>query len=223
MLREEKLYPIVERWMKKQFLCFKTAINTGIKYSRIDVVGVRDIGGNLSGDIETISIEVKRGSAPFATACGQALGYKIYANRVYLADYRKDNFSYEEIFIASNLGIGLIQIIDGKCQEVLTSPFYHPMPDLNLLILEKLTLGKCQICGSFFETGDIKHVFSNLSKENLKKAIKDKKGMMFWNYEVADRKHRLGIKPTPDGTTYERRFICSECIEIFFSQTVDKK
>lgn len=71
MNQERKLYPIVEKWMKKQFFCFKTAINRGVKYGRIDIVGIRDVGGDLSGEIETISIEVKRGSEPFATACGQ--------------------------------------------------------------------------------------------------------------------------------------------------------
>jgi hypothetical protein len=58
--KESKLYPIVERWLRKHHHCFKTATNKGIKYSRIDVIGVRDVGGDLSGEIETISVEVKR-------------------------------------------------------------------------------------------------------------------------------------------------------------------
>ena len=66
--KEAKLYPLVEKWMKKHFLCFRTAINTGLRHGRIDVLGVRDIGGSLSGEIEIISIEVKRGAEAFATA-----------------------------------------------------------------------------------------------------------------------------------------------------------
>jgi hypothetical protein len=56
---EKDLYPLVEKWMKRHFLCFKTAINTGLKYSRVDVLGIRDVGGDLSGEVETIVIEVK--------------------------------------------------------------------------------------------------------------------------------------------------------------------
>ena len=153
--KEAKLYPIVEKWMKKHFLCFRTAINTGLKHGRIDVVGVRDVGGDLSGEIETISIEVKRGTEAFATSSGQALGYKIYANRVYLADVRSESFSHEEISIASNLGIGLIQIKNGKCSEIISSPFYNPMTSLHLSVIEKLALGKCQLCNTFFELGDV--------------------------------------------------------------------
>ncbi len=218
MSREQKLYPIVERWMKRQFLCFRTSINTGLKHSRIDVVGVRDVGGDLSGDVETISIEVKRGSEPFATACGQALGYKIYANRVYLADVRTGSFSYDEIGIASQLGIGLIQIKNNACREILTSPSYVPMPSMNLRLLEKLRLGKCQFCGSFFETSDLKsgRHYSKLTSENLKKAVREKKGLIFWNYEVAKRKDKLGIRQT-DYDTVERRFICPDCVEVFIS------
>jgi hypothetical protein len=220
---EKKLYPLVEKWMRRHFLCFRTAVNTGLRYSRIDVVGVRDVGGDLSGDVETISVEVKRGAEPFATACGQALGYKIYANRVYLADIRTDSFSHEEVGIASQLGIGLIQIKNNSCKEILTSPSYAPMNSMNLRLLEKLRLGKCQFCGSFFETGDLEHGKwrSKLSKEDLNKAIKERKGLIFWNYEVAERKDRLGIRQTDD--TYERRFVCPDCVEVFISPLSNKK
>ncbi len=90
----------------------------------------------MSGDTETISIEVKRGSEPFATACGQALGYRIYANRVYLADKREGSFN------------------------------------------------------------------------------SDQKRMIFWNYEVARRMEKYAAKRD---MVYERRFVCPECIEVFFS------
>ena len=95
--------------MKGHFRCFATATNTGLAYSRPDVTGVRDIGGDLSGEVESIIIEVKRGgSQSFATASGQALGYRVYANRVYLAEARAKTFNADEIQIASHRGIGLI-------------------------------------------------------------------------------------------------------------------
>ena len=223
---EAKLYPIVEKWMKKQFLCFKTATNTGLRHSRLDVVGVRDVGGDLSGEIETISIEVKNESEPFATSCGQALGYKIYANRVYLADVRKDVFTNDEIRIASHLGIGLIQIQKNlMCKEILSSPFYAPMLSMNLLLMEKISLGKCQMCGSIFEIGkrgDRNH-WTNLSRESLEKALRDEKGFMFWNYEVAKRKSQSRVRILKTDTTFERRYICPDCVYSVMSQMINKK
>ena len=162
---EKTAYPVVEKWMKRHFLCFKTATNTGLRHSRVDVIGVRDIGGDLSGDVETIAIEVKRGLDPFATASGQTLGYNVYANRVYLADRKAKKFSQDELQIASHLGIGLIRIQDTKCTEVLSSPFYGPIRRLNLLLLDQLGLGRCQLCGCFFETGGTKRECSKLTRE----------------------------------------------------------
>jgi len=215
---EKSLYPIVEKWMKKHFLCFKTAINTGLKYSRVDVLGIRDVGGDLSGEVETIVIEVKRGTEPFATASGQALGYKVYGNRVYLADYRQRSFSQEEISIASHLGIGLIKIWGNSCTEVLSSPYYSPITKLNLMLLEKMRLGICQFCGSVFETGSETTPYSKVAHESLSSAIRNNKGMVFWNREVAHRKNKLGIRVSNRYETYERRFICPDCMCYLVSQ-----
>jgi hypothetical protein len=209
--RENLIYPVVERWVKRHFLCFKTATNTGLRHSRVDVIGIRDVGGDLSGQVHTIAVEVKKEGSPFATASGQTLGYNVYANRVYLAELRKEAFSFEEMDIASHLGIGLIQIQNRKCIEVLSSPFYTPIRRLNLLLLDQLGLGRCQLCESFFETGGIKRKYANMTREDVQKAIEKGKGLIFWNYEVAARKHKLGIRVAQD-TTYERRFICPECV-----------
>lgn len=62
--KESDLYPIVERWMQRHFHCFKTVIDKGLRYERIDMFGVRDVGGDLSGEVETIAIEVKKGRTP---------------------------------------------------------------------------------------------------------------------------------------------------------------
>lgn len=144
-VKESDLYPIVESWLRENHLCFKTARNKGLKYSRIDVIGVKDVGGDLSGEVETIAVEVKRGTEPFAKASGQALANKVYANRSYLADLRDKQFSPDEINIASHLGIGLIHIQNRECKEVLSSPYYKPIEKLNLGLLENLALGKCQL------------------------------------------------------------------------------
>ena len=216
---ENTLYPVVERWMRRKFSCFATAVNKGLRHGRIDVIGVRDIGGDLSGAIETIGIEVKRGSFPFANACGQTLGYNVYVNRVYLADLREEGFNRDEEQIASHLGIGLIQVRRGKCAEILSSPFYEPIENLNLRLLETLGLGKCQLCASVFELGfSAKNRYGRLSRENLPRAIKQELGLMFWNREVAERKNKLGLRVTKDGLTNERRFFCPDCIGYVFAQ-----
>ncbi|AFM14194.1 hypothetical protein [Turneriella parva] len=218
-MHEQKLYPIVARWLKTTHKCFKVGVNTGLSFSRIDVIGVRDTGGDLSGEIETISVEVKRGTEPFATASGQAFGYNVYANRVYLADYRRNGFSRDELDIAGHLGIGLIQIKNRACLEVLSSPRYMPIPRLNLLLLEKLCLGKCTFCNSMFEIGKGKmNLWSKMIRENLPKAITEKKGLTFWNRELAKRKALLGVRSGHDEITYERRFICPDCITNFFAR-----
>jgi hypothetical protein len=209
---EKRNYPIVQRWLKRHFLCFKTAINKGLSYSRVDVIGVRDVGGQLSGEVQTIAIEVKQEGWPFATTTGQTLGYNVYANRVYLAESRKEPFSTDEMDIASHLGVGLIQIRNGKCSEILSSPFYAPIRRLNLRLLESLGLGRCQFCESFFETGKAQDLWANVIKEDVNKAIGEGKGVVFYNQEVADRKRKIGLTTLRKGDTYERRFVCSDCV-----------
>jgi hypothetical protein len=214
-LTEKRLYPVVERWLRRHFKCFRTAINKGLSHGRIDVIGVRDMGGDLSGAIEVLGVEVKRGSFPFANACGQTLGYRVYAHRVYLADLRSEPFSSAQVHIASHLGIGLVQIKPSGCTEVVSSPVYQPIEQLHLRLLEALRLGRCQLCTSVFNIGPPNGeggTFSNLSREDVHKAIASEKGLMFWNDEVAERKRKLRVRLTDNGTTYERRFICPDCM-----------
>lgn len=216
---EKDLYPIVEEWLKKHLLCFKVESNTGSRHSRPDVIGIRDIGGDLSGEVQTIAVEVKKEGPPFATMSGQTLGYNVYANRIYLAQARNRAFTIDQMDIASHLGIGLIQVRGKTCHEVLSSPFYTPITRLNLRLLERLGLGRCQFCSSFFEIGGIKDHWSNMIRgeepsEGAAKTIQKKvKGLMFWNQAVADRKRRLGITKVEKGSSEERRFICPECVQ----------
>jgi hypothetical protein len=213
-LKEQDYYPLIDSWLKRYHHCFQTGINTGLSYGRIDVVGVKDVGGQLSGEIETISVEVKRKNEPFATACGQALGYKVYAHRVYLAAVREEGFTHEEITIANHMGIGLIQIKGKKSLEILSSPYFHPLTSMNLLLLEKLALGQCRLCGCFFAIGSIDSKFSNLTRTNIKTALEMKKGLMFWNHTVGLRKKKTHLwTPADNEFVYERRFICPDCIK----------
>ena len=145
----------------------------------------------------------------------------MYANRVYLADLREKGFTQDEILIASNLGIGLIQIKGKKCLEVLSSPFHLPITKMQSRLFESLRLGKCQLCDSIFAIGNAvaKNTWSNVSRENIMRAIDTKQGLMFWNHEVAERKRKLGIRGgKEDATSFERRFLCPDCIGNVLSQ-----
>lgn len=215
---ERNLYPVVERWMKKRFRCFKTEINFGLSCSRVDVLGVRDIGGDLSGDVETIGIEVKGGAEPFATASGQALGYQVYVNRVYLADVRQGEFKPNEIDIASHLGIGFIQIKGSQCREVLSSPHHNPIPRMSLELLDRMALGHCRFCGVYFGIGTEANRMSKVTRKSLKAALEKEKGFVFWNFELADRKRRLGMRNANNESSSERRYVCHECLKSVFSK-----
>ena len=72
---EQELYSSVESFAQSRLSCFSTAVDTGLRAGRIDVVGLRDTGGNLEGSGEVIAIEVKRGQQPFLTAIGQAASW----------------------------------------------------------------------------------------------------------------------------------------------------
>jgi len=177
---------------------------------------VRDIGGDLSGDVELVSVEVKAGNEPFATATGQALGYRIYAHRVYLADRREKTFTHDEIQIASHLGVGLLRISpdSGRVNEEMSSPHHHPILSMSLRMLEQIGLLPCALCRTFFRSGNTSSTkFTAVTRENLKLALRQQRGLMFWNRESAERKHKKKIRISDDGKTYERRFICRDCVE----------
>lgn len=221
-LLEKDYYPIVAKWLERQYNCFKTEINTGLEISRADVAGLRDTGGDLSGEIETIVIEVKRDKEAFATASGQAFGYSIYANRVYLADKRENGFTADEIMIANHLGIGLIQIDrNNKCQEVLTSPYYKPLTKFYKIFLKKLGYACCQFCDTYFALGFDNNKYSNVTRENIKKAVQEERGLMFWHRELDSRKSKIKKETRNKDLTYETRFLCGECTTLLFSDRIE--
>jgi hypothetical protein len=215
---ESALYPLVCIWLKDKFKCFDVRTVQGLRYSRPDVFGIRDVGGNYSGEIETIVVEVKRGTEPFATASGQARGYSVMANRVYLADKRTEGFTDREEQIASRLGVGLIQIHeDGQCNEVLSSPYHTPITGLWLEMLWKIGWGQCRICGTFVKSGPGTEV-----GESVLKAVAKRKGLRFWNGELAERKKELGLARRNEDRddSYQRRIICADCVQVLFSELV---
>jgi hypothetical protein len=150
--RERDLYSRVASYLRTAVGCSDTAIDTGLQLGRIDVIGVRGIGGDLSGEAETSAVEVKAGRQPFATSAGQADGYSVYAHRCYLVDLRigRQPFNGNEIDIASRLGIGLLALRPKGVREVLSAPRNEPIERLNLELLERLGYARCTIfCATF--------------------------------------------------------------------------
>ena len=133
-MAERDLYPSVRRWLSERYDCIDTFVDKGITYGRIDVSGIRHVGGHLTGASEFVAVEVKTDRQGFGTAVGQAAGYSVYADRCYLAAVRpEDGFSTDELAIAGHLGVGLLHLRRrgrGVVTESLTAPLRQPLPQL---------------------------------------------------------------------------------------------
>jgi hypothetical protein len=217
---EKDYYPWVARWAQQTLGCFETGTDTGLRHGRIDVVGLRDTGGRLSGRAEVVAIEVKRGTQPFATSIGQASGYSIYADRCYLAEFRRRGFVGEELSIAAQLGVGLIRISGSKrlrIAEVSSAPLRAPLEGLRLEVIEKLHHSLCTICGALFRRGERRNFRANVvgqqsSQRHVQRAVEQEKGLVYWLEEQAKR--------SPDSkkdVIYHRRYVCPDCIQALFA------
>jgi hypothetical protein len=216
-VNERDLYPRVADWARSHLGCFHTDIDKGLRLGRIDVVGIRDSGGRLSGRSEVISIEVKRGTQPFATSVGQAHGYSIYADRCYLAEMRDEPFSEDERAIASRLGVGLVRISGSqrvRITEVVSAPPNEPLEGLRLEIIEKVGYSLCTVCGCLFQRGTGNASWSNVVRQStragrLRTAADEAKGYVYWLREVAERNGAGDVY-------YHRRYVCSDCVTALF-------
>jgi len=210
--REHRLYPVVARYLNRRFECYATGLNRGTRHGRVDVVGLRDTGRDLSGAFEVIGVEVKAGYQPFSTAAGQAKGYSVYANRCYLADARLGPrpFTLDEIGIASALEIGLMAISHGRVNEVLAAPHKQPIEALQLELIEKLGCSACTLCGSLFLRSFDGTWSSEVSRAGLDKAAEREKGYIYWLFELAKRRRR-----DVRSYVYQRRYVCADCVRAF--------
>ena len=85
------------------------------------------------------------------------------------------------------------------------------------MLLHKLGLVKCQFCDTFFSLSDKNNHYSNVTRANIKKAIKDEKGLIFWKSELDDRKTKFKSAKRKKDYSYERRYLCWECTSLLFS------
>lgn len=223
-MKESDLYAPVEKWVKNHFGCFETGVNKGTGYGRVDIVGLRQVPGDLSADTEFICVEVKKGTQPFLNALGQAAAYSLYGDYSYLADYRPDGpFTEEERVLAERLGIGLIRINKQiQMSLVSTARQSHPVENLRLRIADQLGYVKCVICGTFFPRGDGKARWGNLqrhsdSRQKMITGVEDGKGLVFWP-EDASRQDLTHKKRHNDDLIYNRRFMCNTCADLLLNK-----
>jgi len=221
-MAEADLYPAVVKWLKKEQRCFEARANTGVQLGRIDAIGLRDTGRELTGDTELVAVEVKAGNQPFGTAAGQAHGYSAYADRCYLADLRTQPFSDDEKEIASHLHIGLIairQLARGfKVTEVLGAPRTLPIESRRLEVAEKLGYSRCTVCHSMFRRGTLVEWSANIRRQGIRggalaRAAEEEKGLVYW---LTERDTRSGVARR---LNYYRRYVCADCVSGLFSET----
>ena len=207
--RESTLYPVVEAYLKRRFGCFVTARNRGTRFGRLDVVGIRDTGRDLSGEFELIGVEVKAGYQPFSTSAGQAYGCSVFADRCYLADYRlgRQPFTAEETEIASALGVGLLALTRRRVTEILAAPQGKPIAGMRLELVEKLRFSLCTVCGTLFRRrGADTRSSTETSRAGLRRASRHDKGLVYWLPKLAER------RKDSRAYLYQRRYVCVDCV-----------
>lgn len=187
----------------------------------MDVIGVRGIGGDLSGSAETIAVEVKTQGQPFATSAGQAHGYSVYAHRFYLAALRvgRQPFAGNEVDIASRLGIGLLALRASGVREILSAPRTEPIERLNLELLERLAYSRCTICGSLFRSGGRGKRYTEVSRSSARgavlKAAREERGFMYWLTDPS-----IPSLHADKDAFYNRRYLCRDCVDNLFGELI---
>jgi len=208
-MKESTLYPIVKDFLESDAVgCFKTKERVGTKLVGIaDVVGTRDIGGDMRSDIDVIAVEVKLTANNFGKSLGQALGYSLFAHKPYLAVRfsEEKSFSLEHKELATRLGVGLLEINKShnkwKCHEVLTAANHAPQGhQMETLLMRGLELVRCSFCGTFTD-------YSN-SSEHWKTALDKNKTYHEWR--KSDRKLLFSFRQKVD---WRRLHICKDCVK----------
>jgi len=213
---ETTLYPSVEDFLRSESIgCFKTEQRVGTSFIGIaDVIGVREIGGDVRGDVEVISVEVKPSAKTFGKILGQALGYSLFAHKCYLAVRLPSDkhFSLEQKELATKLGVGLIEIKehynDWKCTQVLSSGNHSPHPhQMETLLRRGLDLIRCIFCGLFIDMKDEK-VTNSWDAAREKEKIyqmwrKPKRKLLFSRRKKGDKR---------------RMYVCKDCVRELWAE-----
>lgn len=208
-MKEASFYTCVEDFLKSDaFGCFRTAQRVGTSYVGIaDVVGARDVGGDVRGEIEIIAVEVKTSPSNFGKILGQALGYSLFAHKCYLAvPFSNDRaFSLEQKELATRLGVGLLEIAKPygvlRCVEALTSANHAPHGhQMETLLRRGLGLVRCGFCGFYVDVANL--------TESWQEALK--KGKVYLSSRETDRSLLFSRRRKGD---WRRLYICSDCVK----------
>jgi hypothetical protein len=210
-VKEKALYEVMQ-FVEKQLGCNIVEKERGTNYGRIDVIGVREIEGDLSSNFEIIGVEVKQADDTFLKSAGQAKGYSVYVNRCYLA--KEGRFVDEEMEIARVLGIGLIEV-GGDIREVLSSPFHFPSPVWQRKILYRLGQVVCTICGTVFPYKDTTGGGRSTPDVIVRALQRAKKGGRPYHYYLYDYNERH--KADQREYVHQKRFVCKDCLRALFS------
>lgn len=205
MVKEEKYYDPIEQFLTDNLYCFKTTQRAGSQHvGYADVVGIRDIGGKNSPEIEIIAVEVKHTPSKIGKKLGQTLGYSLFSHRCYLAIPTK--FETKHIEFANRLGVGLIEINKKEgmsCREILTAQKHEPYESLMYTLMSRgLKLKRCEFCGIIF------------SFENKKwtRNLRDHEGKAAYiRHKFSDRFDVI----SGETLKYKDKAICDECLKLF--------
>ncbi len=223
MAKEAALYKQVMSIAEDEFACCVVDKQVGTQLGIVDVMGLREMQGDYGSTTELIAFEVKEENSTFLKSLGQAFAYSVYAHKCYLAVRKRYSnvFSYEERDIATQFGVGLIEIKSRNKHEIVaTSRKFMPEEHYFLQILEKLKMFRCSLCRGIFKKQDLVSVSTreiNLSEKpnyrgNLDKAIRKRKNIRYWLFELDEQREDEYRKHI-----FDRRNLCKDCVSIFAS------
>lgn len=209
-MREKDLYPAIVRLLTSNtFGCFETFVDRGTAGGRVDVCGLRNIGGHMASDFQICGVEVKTSNAPLLKSIGQALAYTTMVDRSYLAFL--GDFEIEDRDTAAFLGIGLIKIRkQGRGYSAhleQESQIFTPMPGRRLGILRAGGFLTCQLCGIVERVSD-SGATRNLKNTSTKvsSAIDQTKALLWYHWDDADQTRN------DHKWVYNERMLCSNCV-----------
>ncbi len=159
---EKELYPLVRRWLQREgYYCGDEQVkpdgsprpweDVGLRSTRLDVVGLKSIGGRFYDELEMVGVEVKKASKATVSHINQTLGYHRFVDRAYFAkpgDYRP-----ELVQEAVRFGIGLLTIDTTSKKRpirvVLSAGMNRPHPEQRAELMKRLWVTQCRLCGVF--------------------------------------------------------------------------
>lgn len=217
---EKEYYPAVRKWLeKKGYYCggfITDSKDNPIYYQdkgtarlRVDVAGVKNVGSNVSDEIEVVSVEVKDANNVSVRDIHDASAYAQYAHRCYLATTAPVND--QDRRDAQKLGVGLLQIRNNRITEALRAQFRIPNHSAMIKFLHILDIARCPICLTFFEIYVVKDEkyksFHRLARPRYFKAAHDQPKV-----DTLDAEKLKKLK-----ASYKSfRYICRTCMEEFF-------